>query len=121
MDMWRVQGGQQRYIDAITEGAVWENLPYKGTVKTKIIEMMFVYLKEINTSSKVLNHPMLEFWELGKMEAFLTNFSLVIIDIVGKFGVSRILIDRCNTCCHMKALISKHSMGRQPVYRDIWS
>lgn len=56
--------------------------------------MMVVYCKEGSTLAKVFNRPMLGFRDLEKVRSIHNKISpLMIIATVGKFDVSRILID----------------------------
>lgn len=55
------------YITTITGGAPWAKLPSKGTVKRKTIDMMVVYKKDVGSSSKISNWPMLGFWDSEKV------------------------------------------------------
>lgn len=86
--------GKRPYISSITGGVIRLTLPFKGTMKRKIAEMMVVYHKEGNTSTKIPDRPMLGFWDLENFGGIPNeSFPIVIIATIGKFDISQILTD----------------------------
>lgn len=62
--------GKWSYISTITSGAPRSNLPSKGTMKRKIVEMLIVHKKYDGTSIKTHDRSMLELWDFEKVETF---------------------------------------------------
>lgn len=53
-----INKGKHTYIADITGGEPQENVPSKGTMKRKIAEMLAIYHKEGNTSTKIIDRLM---------------------------------------------------------------
>lgn len=70
-------------------------------MKWKIAKMLVVPKKDGSISVKIFDQPMLGFQDSEKVGGIPNkNFPLVILAIIGKFNVSRILIDG-GTSCHI--------------------
>lgn len=95
----KVDKGKFMYMTTITKGAPRESPSFKETMKRKIFEILVIHRKDVSTFTKILDRPMLGFFDFEKVGGFPNEtFSLVIIVIIGKVDVYWILIDGGSSC-----------------------
>lgn len=96
-----ISKGISSYTATIFDGAPQGNLPSKGTIKRKMSEMMTVYKIKGSSLSKISDRPMLGFRDSKKVGGISNEFiPLVITTTIGKFSVSRIILERGKFVLH---------------------